>query len=58
LFSDETTNTFTFSRNSRDWDREGQAIYDGIKRDTPEMGNNRRAIAKRNELDGRKDLVP
>lgn len=58
LFSDETTSTFRSSGGKWDSKREGQAIYDGIKGDTPEMGNNRRAIARRNELDGRKGLVP
>jgi hypothetical protein len=38
--------------------KDKQAMYDGIKGDTPEMGKKRRAIAKRNELDGRRGLVP
>jgi hypothetical protein len=58
LFPDETTNISGFLVKSENDAGKGQAIYGGIKGDTPEMGNNRRAIARRNELDGRNDLVP
>jgi len=47
-----------WSAEENEWSRGGQAIYGAIEGDTPEMGKNRRAIANRNESDGKRGPVP
>jgi hypothetical protein len=54
----QPTPSGSWSAEEKECGRGGQAIYGGIEGDTPEMGENRRAIAKRNEYDGTRGPVP